>query len=150
METRCKKYTRDHDSLELIPQRSLQGRGEKKGGENRTSHRVNLAPIRLILNRPLNYKPPAYGPNGISFCCRYLREQSQIVKKPSKSVFLTALPYFTTIVVLRSVFPAELDPRTVKAYEPAVVGLPVIAAVEAFRLSPGGRLPDTIENDGAG
>jgi len=31
-----------------------------------------------------------------------------------------------------------------------VVGLPVIAAVEAFRLSPGGRLPLTTEKLGAG
>ena len=66
-------------------------------------------------------------------------------------VFALVFPtYFTTIVVLRSVFSAEFDPRTVKAYEPAVVGLPVIAAVEAFRLSPGGRLPLTTEKLGAG
>jgi len=38
----------------------------------------------------------------------------------------------------------------VKAYEPTVVGLPVIAAVDAFNDNPGGRLPVRIENVGAG
>lgn len=60
------------------------------------------------------------------------------------------LPYFTTIVALRSVFPAEFDPRTVKGYVPVVVGVPVMAAVVAFNNNPGGRLPDTMEKVGAG
>ena len=52
--------------------------------------------------------------------------------------------------MLRSVFPAEFDPRTVKGYVPTVVGLPVMAAVEAFSDNPGGKLPVRMEKVGAG
>jgi len=52
--------------------------------------------------------------------------------------------------VLRSVFPTELDPRTVKRYVPTAVGVPVMAAVEAFNDIPGGRLPERMEKLGAG
>jgi hypothetical protein len=54
------------------------------------------------------------------------------------------------MVALRSVFPAEFDPRIVKGYVPIVVGVPVMAAVDAFNDNPGGRLPVRIENVGAG
>jgi hypothetical protein len=46
METRYKKYTREHHSLELLPQRSLQGRGKKEDGEDEVSHHL----LRLNAN----------------------------------------------------------------------------------------------------
>ena len=54
------------------------------------------------------------------------------------------------MVALRSVFPAEFDPRIVKGYVPIVVGVPVMAAVDAFNDNPGGRLPVRMEKVGAG
>ena len=54
------------------------------------------------------------------------------------------------IVAFRSVLPTEFEPRTVKGYVPTAVGVPVMAAVEAFKDSPGGRLPFRMEKVGAG
>jgi hypothetical protein len=53
----------------------------------------------------------------------------------------------TTMVQLEvAVLPCESTTWDVKLYVPAVVGVPVIAPVEVFRVKPGGSEPLMIEN----
>ena len=87
---------------------------------------------------------------GYCFVSYFLKTLSIRTDTNRAAYFFTAQPYFTTIVVLRSVFPAEFNPRTVKGYVPIVVGVPVMAAVDAFNDNPGGRLPVRMEKVGAG
>ena len=50
------------------------------------------------------------------------------------------------VVVVPAAVPELSTTLAVKEYEPAVVGKPVMAPVEAFSVRPGGSEPDEIEN----
>jgi hypothetical protein len=50
------------------------------------------------------------------------------------------------VVVVPADVPLESTTCAVKVNGPAVVGVPVMAPVELFRIKPGGRDPPAIEN----